>query len=394
MTTKQLLEVKLSESRQALNALAANDESEVEAIEAASTAHDALEVRYRAAVKSEQVDKAEAKPTPADHPQHRAPVGEYLAAAASGAELRGAPRELNAELKIEGAGTMLPLILLDPGAPEHRADAVSSAPSSVGTNQAGIMGRVFAASSLAFLGYSMPTVAIGERVYPVLTAGDAAAPVDESAVHDAAAATFTAYDLAPHRIPARYVFTVEDAASFKGLEDALKVDLRAALVEGLDKAALTRAAAPKGLLGQLTADTTPLTTLTWAGVAATLAELVDGKYASAFNQIKLLLGSKTLALIAEVQVGLSYRDDLKNWSGGSRVSFHIPAPENNIQSSIVARAGAGTTGVAPVWSALSLIRDPYSAAASGQVSITANLLASWTALRPDATLKLVSWKLA
>ena len=57
----------------------------------------------------------------------------------------------------------IPLELL-----EVRATGVTAAPSDVGQNQAEIIPAVFPQSCAAFIGVDMPTVPVGEAVYPVL----------------------------------------------------------------------------------------------------------------------------------------------------------------------------------------------------------------------------------
>ena len=57
----------------------------------------------------------------------------------------------------------------------------------------------------------------------------------------------------------------------------------------------------------------------------------------------------------------------------------------DIQAAIVYRAARGAgSAVAPVWQGLELIRDPYTHAAKGQVSITAVALWAFSLIRSDA----------
>ena len=77
-------------------------------------------------------------------------------------------------------------------------------------------------------------------------------------------------------------------------------------------------------------------------------------------------------------------------SGGFLTSALIPAPPAsgtgaNVQAAIVYRAARGAgSAVAPVWQGLELIRDPYTHAAKGQVSITAVMLWAFSIIRSDA----------
>ena len=78
-------------------------------------------------------------------------------------QTEGAERELQTEYGLQA--NQIPLAML-----EQRAAATASAPANVGQNQAEIVPVVFPQSAAAFLGVDMPTVAVGESVYPVMTA--------------------------------------------------------------------------------------------------------------------------------------------------------------------------------------------------------------------------------
>ena len=58
-------------------------------------------------------------------------------------------------------------------------------------NQQSILGRVFARSSLAFLGVNMPTVPVGAVSYPRLSAGTSADVRDDGVEVDGGAAALT-----------------------------------------------------------------------------------------------------------------------------------------------------------------------------------------------------------
>ena len=86
----------------------------------------------------------------------------------------GVVAELQAHLRLQG--NQIPLDLLrgagrasgGSDGMEHRA--VTPAPGQVGKDLQSIVPYVFPMSAAAFLGVAMPTVAVGEAVYPVLTA--------------------------------------------------------------------------------------------------------------------------------------------------------------------------------------------------------------------------------
>ena len=97
------------------------------------------------------------------------------------------------------SANVIPLELL-----EVRATGVTAAPSDVGQNQAEIIPAVFPMSCAAFIGVDMPTVPVGEAVYPVLsTSADAGTPA-EGVAQDETAGGFTADVLSPSRIQASF----------------------------------------------------------------------------------------------------------------------------------------------------------------------------------------------
>ena len=100
--------------------------------------------------------------------------GDVFVAALDGRDPDGATRELQAELKL--AGNQVPLALLRPamerrggGPADLETRAITPAPANVGQQQSTIIPGVFPQSVATFLHIDMPTVDVGEKVYPVLT---------------------------------------------------------------------------------------------------------------------------------------------------------------------------------------------------------------------------------
>ena len=117
---------------------------------------------------------------------------------------------------------------------EHRA--VTPAPANVATQQAAIIPGVFPMACAAWLGIDMPTVGVGEAVYPVLATN---ATVHTPAENDPATDTtgsFTADVLSPGRLQAAFFYSREDAARFMGMGEALRQNLNEALADKLDSA--------------------------------------------------------------------------------------------------------------------------------------------------------------
>ena len=138
--------------------------------------------------------------------------------------MSGAEAELQSACNL--SGNMVPWEMIAPRREEHRADAVSAAPSNAHLIQHGILAWVFARSATMTLGVAMPMVPVGDQNYPVITAGsEASILAKDVTVGDAAAATVTANTLTPKRFQVEYIFRREDAARLMGLEEALRRDL-------------------------------------------------------------------------------------------------------------------------------------------------------------------------
>ena len=397
MTNRQRLELRASEIRQELNDLAGVEDPTSEQSEAMDTGVAELrtvETSLRAAIAAEAAEAAGDADTSEGREhrelEQRARLSEYVAAAADDRDVSaGSPEaELRAAEKLTmSGGVAVPWSALAPREVEPeveaRADVATAAPATTGRTQADILGRVFADGAAAFLGVSFRDVPTGVRAYPLLSAGASGAQAAKGTAHDAVAATFTAEDVPPRRLTARYLFSVEDLSTFQGMEDSLRADLRGALREAMDLQAVTGdGTAPNvsGFLTELSAPSTlPTIIASFSDVIGGVAQQVDGRYARNIREARMLVGTATYARAA-VQFSsggdISAADYLLQRSGGINASAHVPAPTSTVQAAIVWKSGRGSgSAVAPVWQGLRLIRDNVSQAASGRVAITA--IALW-----------------
>ena len=231
MTNLQKAQLAVSEARAAL--LALPDDAGAEAIEPLEKRMKDAEAQHRRAILlSDEGEKRGA--------EERAPlagrveVREYLQEALTGQAVEGAARELRDELRLDHGVLPWEALLPRGGGVEQRADAATVAPSDVGATQQSIVARVFARSVGTFLGVTMPTVPVGEANYPILATGATAGVKAKGVVQDATAATFTVVVASPRRVTARYLIRVEDMSRFAMMEDALRADLRSALMDRLD----------------------------------------------------------------------------------------------------------------------------------------------------------------
>ena len=114
--------------------------------------------------------------------------------------------------------------------------AVTPAPANVGTDQQPIIPYVFPMACAAWLGVDMPTVSVGEAVFPVLTSTLAVHTPAENASAAETTGAFSADVLAPSRLQAAFEYSREDRARFRDMDSSLRENLSMGLADGLDKA--------------------------------------------------------------------------------------------------------------------------------------------------------------
>ena len=347
------------------------DESRFE-IDALRNEYGDVERRSQALMISEDAPKIETHDASRVELEDRSSVGEIFAATLEHRGTTGATAELQTELGVQS--NQVPLSLLD-GDLEFRA--VTPAPDNVGTGQSEIIPAVFPASAASFLGVYMPTVGVGESVFPILTTSATVHTPAENALAADTTGAFSSEVLTPSRLQAAFFFSREDRARFAGMDSALRMNLSEALSDQLDKEIL------QGTEGIFTG--TNLSDNAAGSSATTFAEYisrfayarVDGKYATDTSDLRLLLGSETYA-----HMGTAYRhqnaDDLalarlQSITGGVRVSAHVPAAASNLQNGVI-RLGLRRDMVAAIWEGVTLIPDEITKAANGQVVVTAIML--------------------
>ena len=269
----------------------------------------------------------------------------------------------------------------------NQTRAVTPAPTSVGQNQQPIIPQVFPLSVASFLDVDMPTVGVGQAVFPVLTSGATAQnPAENAAISPTDdTGAFNGETLSPSRLQTSFLYSREDRARFAGMDSALRENLSDALADGLDKAVV---AGTNGLLTGTNLANNNVTTETLFDLY--LSQLgyarVDGKYAGMTSDIRVVVGPATYA-----HAGSKYRsttadynalDALMRVVGGVRVSAHVPAVASTKQNAIV-RLGTRRDMVVPIWDGISLVPDEITKIAEGQIRITAIMLYAVKILRTD-----------
>ena len=386
MTNAQKLALRASEIRTRLAELAAIEEitdPQREEIATLRTEYVDVESRSQAAIIADDEPKVVETGTEKremDALIENASIGQIFGATLEHRATDGQTAELQTELGL--AANQIPLALLRD--PEVRATGVTPAPGDVGATQAEIIPAVFPQSCAAFLGVDIPTVGVGEAVFPVLsTSADAGVPA-ENAEQDETAGAFTADVLSPGRLQASFRYSREDRARFMGMDSALRMNLSDALSDKLDQQILN---GDEGLLNgsnlanhNVSTETTHPLYLTQFGFGR-----VDGEYAATAEDLRMVVGTGTYA-----HMGGTYRtgntadysvlERLLAITGGIKVSAHVPAASANKQNAVI-RLGMRRDMTAPIWEGVTLIPDEITKAAHGQIVLTAVMLHAVKILR-------------
>ena len=385
MTNLQKLQLRASEIRKRLAEIAGTetdkmtDEIRSELTELRNEYTD-IETRSQAAMIAEDAPietRSDPQATELGELQDKASLGNIFDCTLEHRSTDGAEAELQQHHGL--ASNMVPIDLLE-------TRAVTPAPGNVAQNQAAIIKGVFPQSAAAFLGISMPTVGVGESIFPVLTKNATVHTPAENAAAAETTGSFSADVLTPKRLQASFFYSRESKAKFSGLDEALRQNLSDALSDSLDKQIL--AGDPTGLLHGTVLDNNNVSAITtFNGYRTNLSfGRVDGTYANSVADIRVLMGSGTYAHASGV-----YRSDNADYSAldalmrviSIRVSAHIPAVASNKQNALVAR-GNLMHAVAPIWSGIQLVPDEITRlAAHGEIVLTAIMLYNFKLLRAD-----------
>ena len=126
----------------------------------------------------------------------------------------GATAEMQQHFGLDTNQVPLALLVRSWPAEELETRAVTPAPGEVGQNPASILQYVFPQSCAAFLDVNMPTVPVGESVWPVLTSELAVRTPAENAAATETTGAFSAEVLSPSRLQASFFYSREDRARF------------------------------------------------------------------------------------------------------------------------------------------------------------------------------------
>ena len=224
MRKRDKLTIKLSEHRDAINSFLDKDEltdDERGELESLTKRAQETEVELRAAITAE--------PDPTETRHTDTPEGAELRALGRDSDMAaifeavldhrattGREAELQAHHNL--ASNQVPLTMI-----EQRA--VTPAPADVGTNQAQIIPGVFPMSCAAFLSVDMPTVGVGEAVFPVLSTNASVGTPAENGPQAETTGSFSADVLSPSRLQASFFYSRHlRRLNFMRLQGATRTD--------------------------------------------------------------------------------------------------------------------------------------------------------------------------
>ena len=414
MTNSQKLAVRLSEIRQRLNEIsgleadAMTDEIRAEA-DGLTAEYRNAETQHRAAIVAEGEEQRAAEDdfnaggngdgeaAEVRALRGRVRIGQYVGAAIEQRMADGAESELNAALGMRG--NAFPLSLLAPAPVPAEVRATTDTDSQ--TNQSGRwLDRLFAGTAAERIGITMESVAPGVASFPVTTAGASAAQRGRAEAAADAAWTVGVTELKPTRNAVRAVFTEEDAHRLPSLEASLRRDLGMALAEGVDRSIFLGDAGAAGtasdIVGLTTAANVVEVEITQAnkvlgpGTLAAFTGLVDGIHAMGFGDLMTCTSVGAWRLWESTIINASadnmtlaafLREAGLMWAARGEIET---ATDDGDWAAFIGRArGIDGAGVAALWEAGMLLRDPYSASASGEVNLT--LSCFWNFGLPRAT---------
>ena len=397
MTASQRITVKLSEARQAINTLLGvdkrTDEQQAD-LEARTAEIQKLEPELRAALAAEPDPVlVPSDPSMSSDPEvrerlelrGRVQLGNFLSSALAGRIPDGAEAEFAAAFGAKPGHIPLDLWEADRPAPTPETRAVTPAPNTgTGVTVAPIQPFVFAPSIAPRLGIDMPSVMSGSYSEMTITTKLPAAAKAKGGDADDSAGALTPITASPRRISARMSVTLEDVAQIgqSNFEAALRQNVSMALSDEYDDQCINgdgNAPNVNGLLNQLTAVVDKTADVTFALYLAQVADSIDGLWATALQDIAVVMNAAAYASSAQKfranSSDLSFSDYARQALGAWWCNSRMPATASNNATCILYRMGRMglRTACHPTWGTIS-IDDIYTDSRSGQRHFTVHAL--------------------
>ena len=250
---------------------------------------------------------------------------------------------------------------------------------------------MFADTAARRLGVAMPSVGAGIQSYPVISSN--ATPAQRGRAQASAGATIAAAitEIKPTRKAVHAIFSIEDDARLPGLSDAIRRDLRRAMAERIDRTVFLGDSTANENSADITGFTTAgitETTLTQAAklkgidTVAAFAAMVDGLYAAGFSDLSIVsaIGAwrlwESTALGTPITTGQTVASYMRaaglTWT--ARGSIESATTNGKFGAFVGLQRGIQNAAVAPIWESAQMIRDPYTGATKGEVSLSLHYL--------------------
>ena len=390
MLRSQKLEIKSVEIRGRLSELAGLDSLEedqrTELKEKAAELRQVEEQRVASleieTLESEQAEKSTngTNPDPEERERQeilgKARLGNTLRAVMDGRPLQGAENELRSAYGLSGDHE-IPHELFEPREAKDQRAATDAPATGTQVNEQPVQPFIYKEGVAGFLGIDMPQVGGGTASHPVLTTGTPAGMKEKGGAADETAAAFTISTSTPKRVTGSFRVRVEDMAIFPQLEDSLRRDIPMSLSNAVEEQILNGdGVAPNinGLLQRLTDPDEAMEKHTPGTYVSTVAGSLDGIHGYTLGDLRTLAGKQTYQAMASGyfdSTAVSVASYLDTYTGGLRMSDLIPDVASSVQPGIVRLGMRPMCAVSGVWGGVTLIRDIYSGAASGEIVVTA-----------------------
>ena len=306
----------------------------------------------------------------------KARLGNALRAVMDGRPLQGAENELRSAYGLSGDHE-IPHELFEPREAKDQRAATDAPATGTQVNEQPVQPFIYKEGVAGFLGIDMPQVGGGTASHPVLTTGTPAGMKAKGAAADETEAAFTISTSTPKRVTGSFRVRVEDMALFPQLEDSLRRDIPQSLANAVEEQILNGdGSAPNitGLLERLTDPDEAMEKHTPGTYVSTIAGSLDGVHGYTLGDLRTLAGKATYQAMVSgyfASTAVSTASYLDTYTGGVRMSDRIPDVASNLQAGIVRLGMRPMCAVSVVWGGVTLIRDIYSGAASGEIVVTA-----------------------
>ena len=397
MLESQKLALKASEIRTRLAELAGLPELEDEQrseLDRLRNEYGDVERRHSAAIigEDEPIEKRTARDTEDAEAREkrelreRVEVGNYIASAQEQRSCDGAELEYNAACGVRPGRFPLHILVGDELEKRQTTDTESD------VNQQSWIDRLFAESMASHVGVTMRSVAPGVASVPVTTAGMTGGQIERTEAKSADAWTVGTTELKPKRNSSHLTFSLEDSYRLPGIENALRRDMRMAVMESVDRAVFLGGtsqgnASVADIVGFNAASSVVEKTLTQANKVKAdktheaFVSLIDGKAATGLDDIRIVtsVGANTLwesTVLSVTSETASVFKTLASFLRENGITWRTrgeinTATTNGKFGAFVGLArgieGAATVGI---WDEGMLTRDEFSGASKGEVQLT------------------------